>query len=96
MIRLSGLEPGKDIQIVETGLRPGEKMYEELLVHGEDLGKTGNEKIFTEKDTPLSEQEIEEKLEILRKALNTRSNRKVKKALREVVPSYHSTNGEND
>lgn len=50
MIRLSGLEPGKDIEIKEIGLRPGEKMYEELLVKGENLGKTENEKIFTERD----------------------------------------------
>lgn len=90
MIRLSGLEPGKDIQIVETGLRPGEKMYEELLVQGEKLGKTKNKKIFTEKDTPLSEAEVEDKLRILEEALETKSNRAVKKALKEVVPTYRA------
>ena len=90
MIRLSGLEPGKDIQIVETGLRPGEKMYEELLVQGEKLGKTKNKKIFTEKDTPLSEAEVEDKLRILEEALATKSNRAVKKALKEVVPTYRA------
>lgn len=90
MIRLSGLEPGKDIQIVETGLRPGEKMYEELLVQGEKLGKTKNEKIFIEKDTPLSEAEIEDKLRMLQAALETKSNRAVKKALKEVVPTYRA------
>ena len=88
MIRLSGLEPYKDIQIVETGLRPGEKMYEELLVQGEKLGKTGNKKIFIEKDTPLSAEEIEEKLSILNMALETRSNRQVRKALKQTVPTY--------
>ena len=90
MIRLSGLEPGKDIQIVETGLRPGEKMYEELLVKGENLGKTSNEKIFTEKDAPLTKQEIEEKLQILQAALETRSNRQVREALRKAVPTYRN------
>ena len=90
MIRLSGLEPGKDIQIVETGLRPGEKMYEELLVQGEKLGKTKNKKIFTEKDTPLSEAEVEDKLRILEEALETKSNRAVKKALKKVVPTYRA------
>ena len=90
MIRLSGLEPGKDIQIVETGLRPGEKMYEELLVQGEKLGKTKNKKIFTEKDSPLSETEVQQKLRILEQALATKSNRAVKKALKEVVPTYRA------
>ena len=87
MIRLSGLKPYEDIDIVETGLRPGEKMYEELLVTGEKLGKTENRKIFTESDTPLAQNEIEEKLNILRTALQTKSNRKVKEALKQVVLS---------
>ena len=90
MIRMSGLEPGKDIEIVETGLRPGEKLYEELLVKGEKLGKTSNEKIFIEEDEPVSGEEIEEKLRTLRKALETKSNREVKAVLKAVVPTYHA------
>lgn len=58
MIRMNGFEPGVDMEIKEVGLRPGEKMYEELLVKGENLGKTGNEKIFTEKDAALSAKEM--------------------------------------
>ena len=46
LIRLSGLEPYKDIGIVFTGLRPGEKMYEELLLDIEQSEKTPNDKIF--------------------------------------------------
>ena len=90
MIRMSGLEPGKDIEIVETGLRPGEKLYEELLVKGEKLGKTKNEKIFIEEDEPVSEGEIEAKLKKLRAALETKSNREVKAALKAVVPTYRA------
>ena len=90
MIRMSGLEPGKDIEIVETGLRPGEKLYEELLVKGEKLGKTKNEKIFIEEDEPVSEDQIEEKLSMLRAALETKSNREVKAALKAVVPTYRA------
>ncbi|MBR6187129.1 MAG: polysaccharide biosynthesis protein [Clostridia bacterium] len=90
MIRLSGLEPYKDIQIIETGLRPGEKLYEELLIKSEELGKTANKMIFVEKDHPLSEQEINEKLDILRQALLTQSNRAAKKALMQVVPTFHT------
>lgn len=49
LIRLSGYEPDKDIKIVYTGLRPGEKLYEELLLNEEGLEKTSNEKIYVEK-----------------------------------------------
>ena len=65
MIRLSGVQ---GVEIVETGLRPGEKLYEELLVKTEELDKTDNSLIFVEWDTPLSEMEINEKLEMLQRA----------------------------
>ena len=90
MIRLSGLEPYKDIDIVETGLRPGEKLYEELLIRTEEMDKTENDLIFIERDKPLSEDQIGEKLDILRKALETGSNREVKKALMKAVPTFHT------
>ena len=90
MIRLSGLEPYQDIDIVEVGLRPGEKLYEELLIQGEHLSKTDNEKIFIEEDAPLAGEEISRKLDILKAALETRSNRRVKQALMEAVPTYHN------
>ncbi len=63
MIRLSGAH---GIEIVESGLRPGEKLYEELLVKTEELDKTDNNLVFIERDTPLSREEIEEKIQILR------------------------------
>ena len=90
MIRLSGLEPYKDIDIVETGLRPGEKLYEELLIRTEEMDKTENDLIFIERDKPLSEEEIQEKLNILKEALATGSNTAVKTALMQVVPTYHT------
>ena len=90
MVRLSGLEPYKDIDIIETGLRPGEKLYEELLIKTEELDKTENNMIFVERDQPLSADVIEEKLEILRRALQTDSNSAVKQALMQVVPTYHT------
>lgn len=89
MIRLSGLEPHKDIDIIETGLRPGEKLYEELLIRTEEMDKTENDLIFIERDKPLTQEEIEEKLNILREALETGHNSKVKEALMKVVPTYH-------
>lgn len=90
MVRLSGLKPYEDIDIVEIGLRPGEKLYEELLIKIEELDKTDNNMIFVERDKPLSWEKIEHKLEILKEAVGTQSNRVVKKALMQVVPTYHT------
>ena len=93
MIRLSGMEPYKDIDIVEVGLRPGEKLYEELLVKTEELDKTKNDLIFIERDKALSETEIKRKLNILKEAVGTGSNKKAKAALMEAVPTYRPTAG---
>lgn len=90
MIRLSGLEPYRDIDIIETGLRPGEKLYEELLIRSEEMDKTENDLIFIERDKPLSEEQIRGKLDILREALTTGHNSAVKEALMKVVPTYHT------
>ena len=95
MIRLSGFEPYQEIDIVETGLRPGEKLYEELLVQGETLGRTENEKIFTEKDKPLSREAIREKLEILREACDSGDDEAVRQALHRTVPTYLSPDSVN-
>ena len=92
MIELSGLQEGKDIQIVETGLRPGEKLYEELLVKNESLKKTENEKIFIEEDKPLSMEELNERLTTLYNAINMRSNSIAKAALHDAVPTFKDPN----
>ncbi len=89
MIRMSGLEPYKDIDIIETGLRPGEKLYEELLIRTEEMDKTENDLIFIERDKPLTQDEIQEKLDILKEAIATGHNSTVKEALMKVVPTYH-------
>lgn len=88
MIRLSGFEPYKDIDIVETGLRPGEKLYEELLIQTDKLTKTENEQIFIEQVIPLSEEELRQKLDVLAKAVQTNEDALCKQALREVVETY--------
>ncbi len=93
MIKLSGLELGKDIEIKEIGLRPGEKLYEELLVKTEELTKTENNMIFIEKDSPLSREAVDEKIQMLIHAANeAEMHRDVsifKKALSKAVPTFH-------
>ncbi len=85
MIRLSGVQ---GIDIVETGLRPGEKLYEELLVKTEELDSTTNSMIFIERDISLSIEEINEKLEILKEACTSGNDDIAREALRKVVPTF--------
>lgn len=87
MIRLSGVN---GIEIVETGLRPGEKLYEELLVKTEELDKTENRLIFIEKDTPLPKDEIDHRLQMLEEACKSGSDDLVRSVLKQVVPTYKS------
>ena len=91
MIRLSGFVPGKDIPIVEIGLRPGEKLYEELLIRAEELDKTENDMIFIERDAPLSRQAVEQIIQRLRSAAiawDTGDGPQARQVLKEVVPSF--------
>ncbi len=92
MIRLSGFRPYKDIDIVEIGLRPGEKLYEELLVAGENLTTTANQKIFVEQQTTLSRQDVDDKITILMEAVAQAeegiATEGIKAAMRKVVPTY--------
>ncbi len=69
MIRLSGFEPDVDIKIVYTGLRPGEKLYEELLLKSEGLEKTDNSLIYIGHQIMYTPEQIEEKMERLRSVL---------------------------
>lgn len=85
MIRLSGVQ---GVKIIETGLRPGEKLYEELLVNTEELDKTDNSLIFIERDKALSKEEIYKKIQTLRDACDTGNDLTAKKALRSVVPTF--------
>ena len=85
MIKLSGVH---GIEIVEVGLRPGEKLYEELLIQTETLEKTENSLIFIEKDEPITKEMLAEKLEILKEACATGDDDKVREAMRYVVPTF--------
>ena len=92
MIKLMGYTPDKDIEIKEIGLRPGEKLYEELLMKGEGLVATEDKMIFIEKDTPHSRQEIDNKLEVLMQAVDESRHSitpdLIKKAIKQTVPTF--------
>lgn len=84
MIKLSGVD---GIEIVETGLRPGEKLYEELLMDSADLRKTSNEKIFIEQDEAVGINILKDKLTALRDACRV-NDEAVREALHFVVETY--------
>ena len=92
MIKLSGFTPYKDIDIVEVGLRPGEKLYEELLMKSENLDKTDNNMIFIEKDKPLTRAAVDKKVADLVKAVeksqDTVDSSIVRAAMMKAVPTY--------
>ena len=85
MIRLSGVQ---GIEIVETGLRPGEKLYEELLVKTEELDKTSNSMIFIERDCALTSEEINSRLNMLREVCETGDDSQAREVLRKAVPTF--------
>ena len=88
LIKLSGYVPYVDIDIVETGLRPGEKLYEELLMKSDGLMKTTSSKIFIERQQEISQEEMDEKLDILHKALQAGGRENIRLAMKQVVPTY--------
>ena len=87
LIRLSGYRPDVDIEIKYTGLRPGEKLYEELLMDEEGLTSTENELIHIGKPIEMDDDWFDEKLKELDKASREESDR-IKELVSEIVPTY--------
>ena len=88
LIRLNGFEPYTDIDIVEVGLRPGEKLYEELLVREDTMCQTDDHRIFIEHEPGPSREEVEQKLRLLREALEEDAGDALLEAIKQTVPSY--------
>lgn len=91
MIKLSGFEPDVDIAVEYTGLRPGEKLYEELLMAEEGLGKTPNDLIFIGKLEDINSAEFEKGLQLLKKACDTNSG-DIRSLVCSIVPTYTPKN----
>lgn len=89
MIRLTGLKPYEDIDIVEIGLRPGEKLYEELLMKSEELDATENSIIFIERDQPLPREQMEEIIRTLTQTLAQEDQEAMRRVIKAAVPTYH-------
>ena len=92
LIRISGYEPYKEIEITEIGLRPGEKLYEELLMKSETLSSTENKKIFVEQQQVIQPEEVLENLKRLDEAVSQGNlpDQELIEMLRSMIPTYHS------
>lgn len=89
MIKMMGYKPYEDIQIKFTGLRPGEKLYEELLMKEEGLKKTDNNKIFIGKQMTIDTDKFTKDLEEMREICATNDKSRVIEKLKVLVPTFH-------
>ncbi|MCK5775702.1 MAG: polysaccharide biosynthesis protein [Bacteroidales bacterium] len=94
MIRLSGLELDKDIRIEYTGLRPGEKLFEELLNKEENTTGTHHHKILIANIRYYEKDGVDKAVSLLKEALNRQDTLELVKILKEVIPEYKSENSE--
>ncbi len=90
MIRLSGFRPYEDVDIIFTGLRPGEKLFEELLLSGEGIQPTSHEKIMIARATLRDWEIINQQMEALHKATQMLDTPQIIATLEEIVPEYQS------
>ena len=91
LIKLSGLEPNVDVEIKFTGLRPGEKLYEEILMDEEGLQATKHDKIHIAEPMNINMDMIKEKLDKLNNLLETTNNEDkeiIKETIKEIVPTF--------
>ena len=100
MIKLSGLVPEEDIKIEEVGLRPGEKLFEELLIKTEKMQKTDNDMIFIETDTPYTREEVDNRITMLKQVVEDTADElkseKIVEAMKKAVPTFIDPSEIND
>lgn len=89
MIALSGLQPYRDIDIVEIGLRPGEKLYEELLIQQDSITKTEDDRIYIDTENPFTRTSVQQTLDTLLSSVQADNGvEAVRAAMRCAVPTY--------
>ncbi|HRQ37742.1 MAG TPA: nucleoside-diphosphate sugar epimerase/dehydratase [Chloroflexota bacterium] len=95
LVELSGLKPGQDIDIVVTGARPGEKLYEELFIEGESYSRTRHEKIYVaENASRFVPRDLDDMIHVLEIAAYQNDNTAITRALQSLIPEYTPlTNG---
>jgi FlaA1/EpsC-like NDP-sugar epimerase len=91
LISLSGLKPHQDIKIVETGMRPGEKLYEELTIETEGTVATSHPKIFISRIATLQSEEIQIALERLTQLVCDRDEDALRRFINELIPEARLT-----
>lgn len=95
LIRLSGFKPHEDIKIEYTGLRPGEKLYEELLLNEEGITKTDNKKIYIGQPIEFNNEVLFRHLKALYYAAHRNDKEAVEALIAEIVPTFHHATNEN-
>ena len=95
LIRLSGYKPYEDIKIEYTGLRPGEKLYEELLLNEEGIKKTDNKKIYIGKPIEFDNESFLESMKELYYVAQKNNKDEVERLVAEIVPTFHHAKNEN-
>ena len=96
LIRLSGLEPEKDIEVVFTGVRPGEKLFEELATKGEGIERTSHPKIFVGRYDQPDVRELRGELRLLEEVCNAASESQIRGSLSRLVPEYGTGQNQSD
>ena len=88
LIRLNGMEPDKDIPIEFIGLRPGEKLYEELITVGEGIVPTGHSKVLVLRGTISDRQNLNARIDELGEIARAVDGGRLKEKLKELIPEY--------
>ena len=94
LITLSGFRPGEDIEIAYTGARPGEKLFEELSIEGEDILATKHPKIHIWKNIPKDRQTLRAEIDRMIEIAHTQDHDKIVEIIKQLIPEYMGNNPE--